>query len=67
MDLIADRCPELRSLNVAGVSGIGERSLYNLLDKCVYLQHLDIRKISGVTWSALAGLRNKNQSLTILS
>jgi hypothetical protein len=65
LDLIADRCPELRRLYLGEVSGIGERTLLTVLDQCVHLEYLDLYALKPLTDHTVASLRSKKPSLEI--
>jgi hypothetical protein len=64
LDLIADRCPELRRLIIARTQGVGAATLLALLEKCVHLTHLDVRGID-LPLHGQTDLLNKLPALTL--
>jgi hypothetical protein len=64
LDLIADRCPELRRLSLARTQGLGAPSMLALLEKCVHLVDLDLRGLD-LSPETLVDLHNKRPALVL--
>jgi hypothetical protein len=62
VDMIADRCPELRHLRLEKASGVAFTPLVTLLEKCVHLMLLDVRGI-GLLDYQFAELHRKRATL----